>query len=105
MDSTAVLKAVFGSFRSHRRRRECPRRAAYVSTCRFAYQAYGVKFAKKCDNVAGLQMADLACYPIIHYVQNPKTERPDWLAVRSRIRHDWRGRIEGRGLKIFPSES
>jgi hypothetical protein len=59
-------------------------------------------FAKKSQNVGGLQVADLACQPITHFVSNPKTQRPDWLAVRSRIRSDWRGQFIGRGLKIFP---
>ena len=63
---------------------------------------FTVKFARKRDNVAGLQLADLACQPIIHYVQNPQTERADWQAIKSRMRSDWLGRIEGRGLKIFP---
>jgi hypothetical protein len=60
-------------------------------------------FAKKHSNVAGLQIADLACQPITHYVRNPDTQRADWLAVKSRVRSDWRGRIEGRGLKVFPA--
>jgi hypothetical protein len=63
---------------------------------------FSVSFAKKAANVAGLQIADLACQPTTHFVQNPTTQRPDWLAVRSRMRADWRGRIEGRGLKTFP---
>jgi hypothetical protein len=63
---------------------------------------FTVKFARKRDNVAGLQLADLSCQPIIHHVQNPDSDRPDWLAVKARIRSDWLGRIEGRGLKVFP---
>lgn len=70
----------------------------------YARQEYtfSVYFAKKCDNVAGLQMADLACNPIIHRVRNEMTQRPDWLAVRSRMRRKWSGKILGYGLKIFP---
>ena len=60
-------------------------------------------FATKKMNIAGLQMADLACQPITHYAKNRDTERPDWLAVRSRLHTDWRGRFDGCGLKIFPS--
>lgn len=60
-------------------------------------------FAKKAWNVAGLQMADLACQPIIHRVQNPDTQRPDWLAVRSRMRTSFFGKIDGYGLKVFPA--
>jgi Protein of unknown function (DUF3800) len=60
-------------------------------------------FVSKKMNIAGLQMADLACQPITHYAANRTTERPDWLAVKSRLHTDWRGRFEGCGLKIFPS--
>lgn len=63
---------------------------------------FKVDFAKKKWNVGGLQMADLACQPIIHYVRNPEAERPDWIAVRKRIRSNWLGKIEGYGLKVFP---
>lgn len=68
-------------------------------------QSFGfdIHFATKATNIAGLQMADLACQPIIHFCQKPDTARPDWLAVKPRIRSDWRGRIEGRGLKVFPT--
>lgn len=64
-----------------------------------------IHFAKKAWNVAGLQISDLACPPIIHYTQKPDTKRPDWLAVRTRIRSNWMGRIEGYGLKQFPPKS
>lgn len=60
-----------------------------------------IHFAKKAWNVAGLQMADLACGPIIHYVLNPNTQRLDWLAVQPRIRAVG-GRMQGYGLKTFP---
>lgn len=62
-------------------------------------------FAKKSWNVAGLQMADLACQPIIHHVQNPDSKRPDWAAVRPRMRSSLMGKIEGYGLKVFPQKS
>lgn len=72
----------------------------------YAHETYtfSIYFAKKSTNVAGLQMADLACRPIIHFVQNRDTKRPDWLAVRSRMRTSWRGKIEGYGLKVFPPQ-
>lgn len=63
---------------------------------------FGIHFAKKKWNVGGLQIADLACQPIIHFVRNPDTDRPDWLAVRKRVRSSWLGKIEGYGLKVFP---
>jgi hypothetical protein len=60
-----------------------------------------IHFAAKVNNVAGLQMADLACNPIIHYVLHPDTQRPDWLAVKSCVRSRG-GRMSGYGLKTFP---
>lgn len=63
-----------------------------------------VRFAKKSWNVAGLQMADLSCQPIIHYVQDRDTKRPDWIAVRAKLRENRNtGNFMGYGLKVFPS--
>ncbi|KQY80370.1 DUF3800 domain-containing protein [Brevundimonas sp. Root1423] len=59
-------------------------------------------FAKKKHNVTGLQVADLACPSIAAYVLDHDTRRPDWLAVRPRIRQRWGGGMRGFGLKIFP---
>lgn len=72
----------------------------------FRHDQFGfdTHFAKKKWNVGGLQIADLACQPIIHFVQYPETDRPDWFAVRKRIRSSWLGRIEGYGLKVFPPQ-
>lgn len=61
-----------------------------------------IAFALKKHNVTGLQVADLACFPISHYVRDHATERPDWLAVRPRMRVRWGGGMIGAGLKIFP---
>lgn len=63
---------------------------------------FDVSFAKKKDNVAGLQISDLACLPIIEGIRNPDTERADWVAVKSCIRKSHDGRLNGWGLKIFP---
>ncbi len=63
---------------------------------------FRVVFADKAANEAGLQVADLAAAPIAHYVANTATTRPDWLAVRRRLRKDWRGIVDGLGLKVFP---
>jgi hypothetical protein len=72
----------------------------------FRHKAFGFKisFAKKQCNVGGLQVADLACQPIIHFVEHPESERPDWVAVRNRIRVSWLGKMEGYGLKVFPPQ-
>lgn len=61
-----------------------------------------ITFAKKKHNVTGLQVADLAAYPISHFVRDQKCQRPDWLAVKSRVRQRFGGGILGYGLKVFP---
>ena len=63
---------------------------------------FDVSFASKKSNVEGLQMADLACQPIIEYVKNPDTKRKDWLAVKEAIRTNGSGRMRGYGIKVFP---
>lgn len=63
---------------------------------------FDISFAKKSANIAGLQVADLACQPIIHYVNNRATTRADCLAVLSGVRTGPRGKIDGFGLKTFP---
>jgi len=72
----------------------------------FRHQQFGfsISFAKKKWNVGGLQIADLACQPIIHYVEQPKTDRKDWLAVHARMRTNWLGKLDGYGLKVFPAQ-
>jgi len=58
-------------------------------------------FADKKTNTQGLQIADLAAYPIAHFVRDQTSERPDWIAVRFRVRK-FGFRMIGYGLKIFP---
>ena len=59
-------------------------------------------FADKKTNSVGLQVADLAAYPITHYVRNAATTRPDWAAVSTRMRRGYGGFLKGWGLKVFP---
>ena len=63
---------------------------------------FDIHFATKHSNCGGLQMSDLACQPIIHYVKDKNTNRPDWLSVKSAIRANRNGQINGFGLKVFP---
>ena len=64
--------------------------------------SFDISFAKKSANIAGLQIADLACQPIIHYAQNRTTTRPDCLSVLSRMRRGPGAKLAGFGLKVFP---
>ncbi|CAA7621629.1 DUF3800 domain-containing protein [Magnetospirillum sp. UT-4] len=63
---------------------------------------FSIEFAPKEANLAGLQVADLAAYPIAKYVETGNGERLDWLAVSTRIRRAPTGELDRWGLKIFP---
>ncbi|MEQ8406590.1 MAG: DUF3800 domain-containing protein [Oceanicaulis sp.] len=63
---------------------------------------FRLHFAPKFTNMVGLQVADLAAYPIAKHVEAPDVQRPDWDAVEPRIRRSATGEILGWGLKIFP---
>lgn len=59
-------------------------------------------FADKLTNMAGLQIADLAAYPIARKIINPSAANPAYNAIRQRFRRSPGGRIIGYGLKVFP---
>jgi hypothetical protein len=59
-------------------------------------------FADKLTNMIGLQVADLAAYPIARRIMNPRTANPAFRAIRRRFRRSDGGRINGYGLKVFP---
>jgi hypothetical protein len=50
----------------------------------------------------GLQLADLAAYPIARRVINAKAANPAYDALRPLIRKSPAGKVEGWGLKVFP---
>lgn len=83
----ALLKSKFDMFLKHNAcRAELPFRAC---------------FANKDENIIGLQVADLAAYPIARFVETGNGNRKDWQAILPRIRSGPRG-IDGYGLKVFP---
>jgi len=59
-------------------------------------------FADKQTNMPGLQIADLAAYPIARRIMNPKTPNPSYLSIRPRFRKGPIGQVLGYGLKVFP---
>lgn len=63
---------------------------------------FRISFASKEENITGLQIADLAAYPIARFVAKNHASRRDWQAVLPRIRRGPKGNIEGWGLKVFP---
>jgi hypothetical protein len=63
---------------------------------------FRAQFASKQTNMVGLQVADLAAYPIARHVEHPNVDRADFRAVEPRIRRSPAGKVDGWGLKVFP---
>lgn len=63
---------------------------------------FNMVFASKLANMPGLQMADLAAYPIARHVMNAKAPNPAYDIVEKRFRRSPDGKILGWGLKVFP---
>lgn len=59
-------------------------------------------FASKMTNMPGLQIADLAAYPIARHILNSTAPNPAFDAVQTRFRRAANGTLLGWGLKIFP---
>lgn len=59
-------------------------------------------FANKLANMPGLQLADLAAYPIARRVINAQAANPAYEVLRPLIRKSPTGKVEGWGLKVFP---
>ncbi|MEM9595166.1 MAG: DUF3800 domain-containing protein [Acidobacteriota bacterium] len=58
-------------------------------------------FAPKGANSCGLQVADLVARPIGRHILDPEGRNRAFEIVRTKIRRTG-GRVEGRGLKVFP---
>jgi hypothetical protein len=69
----------------------------YVKRERFAAIDFNLEFVKKEANVVGMQMADLAAYPIARHIIDSNRSHPSYPIVEKKI---YKGR--GWGLKIFP---
>jgi len=59
-------------------------------------------FAHKQTNMAGLQIADLAAYPIARRFIDPKAANPAYDALEPKCRRSTDGKVWGFGLKLFP---
>lgn len=59
-------------------------------------------FADKQTNMIGLQIADLAAYPIARHCMNPTGPNPAYDAIEPRLRRSTGGKVDGYGLKSFP---
>ena len=63
---------------------------------------FRMEFADKKQNLPGLQIADLAAYPIARHVIDKNAANPAFDVIRPLFRTSPSGKIEGWGLKIFP---
>lgn len=70
--------------------------------CRWGPLPYKMQFVDKRANMAGLQIADLAAYPIARHFMNPAAPNPAFDAIYPRFRHSTGGKVDGYGLKLFP---
>lgn len=54
------------------------------------------------DGEIGIEIADLCAYPIARHVISNNEPNPAYDVIKSKIRSNGRGQIEGYGIKIFP---
>lgn len=74
----------------------------YVSTEDFQMLSERLTFRGKNNRINGLEFADLCAYPIAKASMNPDIIQPTYEAFKHRINCDYRGKIEGIGIKRFP---
>lgn len=63
---------------------------------------FEIIFANKQQNMPGLQIADLAAYPIARHVIDPDAVNPAFKVISPLFRRSGNGKIIGWGLKVFP---
>jgi hypothetical protein len=63
---------------------------------------FKMAFANKLANMPGLQIADLAAYPIARHIIAPDATNLAYDAIMPRIRKSPSGKMLGWGLKVFP---
>lgn len=63
---------------------------------------FRIEFATKRQHVPGLEIADLAAYPIATKILRPAAPNPAYDRIEPRFRRSPKGRIRGWGLKVFP---
>jgi hypothetical protein len=63
---------------------------------------FRIVFASKQTNMAGLQVADLAAYPIARKILAPAKPNASYDALSHLIRRSPEGKSDGWGLKVFP---
>ena len=69
---------------------------------RWGQMPFQMVFASKQTNMPGLQIADLAAYPIARHIMKPTTPNAAYDAIEPRFRRSSSGKVLGFGLKVFP---
>ena len=73
---------------------------SHVKGQRFRRVEFNLEFYEKKANLVGMQMADLAAYPIARHLLDSVKSHPSYPIVKPKIR-----RGMGRGLKVFPDKT
>ena len=73
----------------------------YLSATDIQRRVSGLNLRAKSENIAGLQLADLAVSPIGRHVLG-KTDKEDYKIIESKFRSGPNGQFEGYGLVILP---
>ena len=71
----------------------------YIAADRFKKIEFKLRFVPKNMNIVGMQLADLAAYPIARHVLNPKAENMAYEVLKGKF---YRGKGQVYGLKISP---
>lgn len=74
----------------------------HVSRERLQKRKMSFKFHGKRENIIGLQIADLAAYPLARHLLSPKEPYLPFKVVEKKIYCNLQGEYEGWGLKLFP---
>ena len=73
--------------------------SGFVGADRFKKINFHLRFVPKMMNVVGMQLADLAAYPIARHVHNPNVSNLAYEIIKEKL---YKGKGLVRGLKVFP---
>lgn len=74
----------------------------HVESARFKSRIADFMMQSKRENEIGLQIADLCAYPVARHVLNAEEPYIPFEIIKSKLRHNGSGEVEGYGLKVFP---
>lgn len=74
----------------------------HVDSGRFKSRIVDFMMQSKRENEIGLQIADLCAYPIARHVLNAEEPYIPFEIIRTKLRQNSNGEVDGYGLKVFP---